>query len=77
MGVVPMGLVYWLSATMYVILSSHLNLNIRVQQTGSHLFEICPSGNYFDYKAMAIGARSQSAKTYLEKKFQQFEEGKS
>ncbi|KAL6063502.1 Proteasome subunit alpha 1 [Balamuthia mandrillaris] len=43
-------------------------------QTGAHLYETCPSGNYFDYKAMAIGARSQSAKTYLEKKFEQFED---
>jgi len=37
--------------------------------TGAHLFETCPSGNYFDYKAIAIGARSQSAKTYLERLF--------
>jgi len=29
--------------------------------------------NFYDYKAMAIGARSQSAKTYLEKHFQSFE----
>jgi 20S proteasome subunit alpha 6 len=49
-------------------------LVIGYDQTGSHLFETCPSGNYFDYKAMAIGARSQSAKTYLEKHFEKFEE---
>jgi len=49
-------------------------LVIGYDQTGAHLFETCPSGNYFDYKAMAIGARSQSAKTYLEKKFDQFAE---
>jgi len=42
-------------------------------QTGPHLFETSPSGNYYDYKAMAIGARSQSAKTYLEKHFELFE----
>jgi len=42
-------------------------------QTGAHLFETCPSGNYFDWKAISIGARAQSAKTYLEKKFQTFE----
>lgn len=41
-------------------------------ETGTHLFETCPSGNYFEYVAMAIGARSQSAKTYLEKNFEQF-----
>jgi len=48
-------------------------LVIGYDQTGAHLFETCPSGNYFDYKAMAIGARSQSAKTYLEKKFEEYE----
>jgi len=47
-------------------------LVIGYDQTGAHLYETCPSGNYFDYKAMAIGARSQSAKTYLEKKFEEF-----
>jgi 20S proteasome subunit alpha 6 len=31
-----------------------------------------PSGNSCDYFAMAIGARSQSAKTFLEANFQQF-----
>lgn len=34
---------------------------------GPHIFQTCPSSNYFDCKAMAIGARSQSARTYLEK----------
>lgn len=43
-----------------------------VDETGTHLFETCPSGNYYEYVAMAIGARSQSAKTYLEKNFEQF-----
>ncbi len=43
-----------------------------VDETGTHLFETCPSGNYYEYLAMAIGARSQSAKTYLEKNFEQF-----
>jgi len=47
-------------------------LVIGYDQTGAHLYETCPSGNYFDYKAMAIGTRSQSAKTYLEKKFEEF-----
>ncbi len=27
--------------------------------TGPHLFNTCPSGNYYEYKAMAIGARAQ------------------
>ncbi|XP_003695504.1 proteasome subunit alpha type-1 [Apis florea] len=34
---------------------------------GPHIYQTCPSSNYFDCKAMAIGARSQSARTYLEK----------
>lgn len=40
--------------------------------TGPHIYETSPSGNYYDYKAQAIGARSQSAKTYLEKNFTKF-----
>lgn len=31
------------------------------------LYQFCPSSNFFDCKAMAIGARSQSARTYLER----------
>ncbi|KAK0053594.1 proteasome subunit alpha type-1, partial [Biomphalaria pfeifferi] len=34
---------------------------------GPHIYQTCPSANYYDCKAMAIGARSQSARTYLEK----------
>jgi len=34
---------------------------------GTHLYQTCPSANYYECKAMAIGARSQSARTYLEK----------
>jgi len=40
--------------------------------TGPHLFEIDPSGNFNEYHAMAIGARAQSAKTYLEKHYESF-----
>lgn len=36
-------------------------------ELGPHIYQTCPSSNYFDCKAMAIGARSQSARTYLEK----------
>ena len=36
-----------------------------VDEGGAHLYQTCPSGNMYDYKAMAIGARSQAAKTYL------------
>lgn len=41
-------------------------------EAGTHLFETCPSANYYEYNAMAIGARCQSAKTYLEKNFETF-----
>lgn len=34
---------------------------------GPHIYQTCPSANFFNCKAMAIGARSQSARTYLEK----------
>uniref|UniRef100_A0A7S1T8X3 Proteasome subunit alpha type n=1 Tax=Tetraselmis chuii TaxID=63592 RepID=A0A7S1T8X3_9CHLO len=42
--------------------------------TGPHMFQTCPSGNYYEYHAVAIGARSQAAKTYLERKFEGFAE---
>lgn len=41
-------------------------------RTGAHLFQTDPSGNYYEWKAMAIGSRSQSAKTYLERNFEKF-----
>ena len=37
------------------------------EKTGPHLYQTCPSGNYYEYFATAIGSRNQSAKTYLEK----------
>jgi len=42
-------------------------------KTGPHLLQTCPSGNYYEYKAIAIGARSQASKTYLEKKLGEFQ----
>lgn len=39
---------------------------------GPHVYQTCPSANYFDCKAMAIGSRSQSARTYLEKHLDEF-----
>ncbi|KAJ7533900.1 hypothetical protein O6H91_13G069700 [Diphasiastrum complanatum] len=45
-----------------------------VDQTGPHLYQNCPSGNYFEYIAFAIGSRSQAAKTYLERKYETFSE---
>merc|ERR1719464_2502543 len=48
-------------------------LVVGCDQKGPHIYETCPSGNYFEYFAMAIGGRSTSAKTYLEKHFESFE----
>src|ERR1700722_8062044 len=47
-------------------------LVIGQDQSGPHLYEFSPSGNSYEYYAMSIGARSQSAKTYLEKHFKEF-----
>jgi len=47
-------------------------LVIGQDQTGPHLYEFSPSGNSYGYYAMSIGARSQSAKTYLEKHYEEF-----
>ncbi|KAL4075707.1 hypothetical protein J3A83DRAFT_4369948 [Scleroderma citrinum] len=47
-------------------------LVIGQDQSGPHLFEFSPSGNSYEYFAMSIGARSQSAKTYLEKHYKAF-----
>jgi len=41
---------------------------------GSHIYQLCPSANYFDCKAMSIGARSQSARTYLERNLDKFQD---
>eukprot|EP00803_Ostreobium_quekettii_P006933 evm.model.scf_3525.1 EVM.evm.TU.scf_3525.1 scf_3525:10162-12444(-) len=43
-------------------------------QKGPHLFQTCPSGNFYEFKAYAIGLRSQASRTYLEKKFEQFDD---
>jgi len=47
-------------------------LVIGQDESGPHLFEFSPSGNSYEYYAMSIGARSQSAKTYLEKHYESF-----
>jgi 20S proteasome subunit alpha 6 len=41
-------------------------------ENGPKLFQTSPSGDIYDFKACAIGARSQSARTYLEKHFTTF-----
>lgn len=43
-----------------------------VDKNGPHLYQTCPSGNVYEYYASAIGARSQSGKTYLEKHYETF-----
>jgi len=47
-------------------------LVIGYDSTGPHLFQTCPSGNVYEYKSTAIGARSQGARTYLERHFESF-----
>ncbi|KAF8974674.1 hypothetical protein BDZ97DRAFT_1911835 [Flammula alnicola] len=47
-------------------------LVIGQDNAGPHLYEFSPSGNSYEYYAMSIGARSQSAKTYLEKHYESF-----
>jgi 20S proteasome subunit alpha 6 len=42
-------------------------------QTGPHLYLTEPSGNYYEYVAIAIGSRSQTSRTYLEKEFENFD----
>jgi len=41
-------------------------------QRSPHLYQTCPSGNLYEFYASAIGARSQSARTYLEKHHESF-----
>ena len=43
-----------------------------VDETGPHLWEFLPSGSILEFRADSIGARSQSAKTYLERTFEEF-----
>ncbi|KAF8528922.1 nucleophile aminohydrolase [Hysterangium stoloniferum] len=47
-------------------------LVIGQDKSGPHLYEFSPSGNSYEYFAVSIGARSQSAKTYLEKNYAEF-----
>ncbi|RZC52702.1 hypothetical protein C5167_021113 [Papaver somniferum] len=43
-----------------------------LDESGEQLYYNFSSGNYFEYHAFAIGARSQSSKTCLERKFESF-----
>ena len=44
-------------------------------QKNPHLYELTPNGDCVEYEGYAIGAKSQSSKTYLEKNFKKFEKG--
>lgn len=46
------------------------------EDTGPHLYECLPNANCLEYFAISIGAKSQSAKTYLEKFAKDFGESK-
>ncbi|XP_059614792.1 proteasome subunit alpha type-1 [Phlebotomus argentipes] len=47
-------------------------LVVGYDDLGPHVFQVCPSANYFNCKAMSIGSRSQSARTYLGKHLANF-----
>lgn len=47
-------------------------LLIGYDYSEAHLYQIDPSSNYYECKAMAIGARSQSARTYLDRHLDDF-----
>lgn len=52
-------------------------LVIGYDETGPHLFEFVSSGQTLEYRGTAIGARSQSSRTYLERTFEQFPDSSS
>ncbi|XP_013111977.1 proteasome subunit alpha type-1-like [Stomoxys calcitrans] len=41
-------------------------------EMGPHIYQVVPSANFFNCKAMSIGSRSQSARTYLERHISSF-----
>jgi len=43
-------------------------------ENGPQIFQVVPSANYYSCKAMSIGARSQSARTYFERHLPTFAE---
>ncbi|CAN6669289.1 proteasome subunit alpha type-6 [Trichomonascus vanleenenianus] len=47
-------------------------LIVGYDETGPHLYEFQPSGSVLKYVGTAIGARSQAARTYLERSFESF-----
>ncbi|KAA6393933.1 MAG: putative Proteasome subunit alpha type-1 [Streblomastix strix] len=43
-----------------------------VDKTGPRIFQADPSGNYTEYYAQTLGAKSQAVKTYLERHYKKF-----
>ncbi|KAG7757044.1 hypothetical protein KL947_003263 [Ogataea haglerorum] len=43
-----------------------------IDENGAHLYEFQPSGSVLEYVGAAIGARSQAARTFLERKYEEF-----
>jgi 20S proteasome subunit alpha 6 len=48
-------------------------LLIGASADGARLFETCPSGQHWEYRAQAIGRRAQAARAYLEQHLVEFE----
>ncbi|KAJ1263714.1 hypothetical protein BS78_09G207300 [Paspalum vaginatum] len=44
-----------------------------LDETAAHLYYNCPSGNYYEYQAFAIGSRSEAAKTF-ERRFKGYDD---
>nr|XP_016998460.2 proteasome subunit alpha type-1 [Drosophila takahashii] len=42
-------------------------------EQGAHIYQVMPTANVLNCRAMAIGSRSQSARTYLERNMESFE----
>mmetsp|Transcript_27500 Transcript_27500/g.66895 ORF Transcript_27500/g.66895 Transcript_27500/m.66895 type:complete len:253 (-) Transcript_27500:69-827(-) len=49
-------------------------LVIGCDKTGPHVYETLPSGDYYEYIAQAMGKRSQSSRTNLEKYYKEFKD---
>jgi 20S proteasome subunit alpha 6 len=49
-------------------------LLIGSDRDGVRLFETCPSGQFWEYNAQAIGRRAQAGKTYLEQHLREFDD---
>ena len=62
----------WVCTYVFLLLCYCYCCSFVLQKKGVHLYQTCPSGNYYEYRGIAIGARSQSARTYLEKHFESF-----